>query len=713
MHQPWYVEPSGDRLMLPWVRLHGVSAYSEMGRLLADHPEVHATVSFSPSLIDQIHLYLEGREDVYEELTNCPAAELSNEQRLFLARHFFSVHWGRVLPEFAHYHELLTRRGPEIPVGGWKEATDRLSTDDFRDLQVMFNLAWLGSAGLKHPAIAPLVERGGGFIEGDKRRVLDRQHEVLEELLSEWRRLVNSGSVEISTSPYYHPILPLLIDTNIARRSSPQIALPDRFSHPEDASAQVARSLVRLKEEFGVTPSGVWVPEGGISHEVARLGRESGLRYLTADGELLFHSLDVQGSTPGRSRLPQPFEHEGCTIIFRDAFLSRLVSEEYATWEDSEAGAADLVERIVQTGAKARTDSGGPPLVVIALDGENPWEAYPDRGRPFLDAFYRRLTEQPEIRTVTIQEHLDEHPEAVGLDYLHSGSRIETNFDVWIGDPAKNHAWNLLGRARERLQRAERGAEVDSETLAHAREHILRAEASDWFWWLGEPFSSVEEPIYDALFREHLMEVYRILNDAPPADLSRRIEQGGIIHPLRAPTTFIQPRIDGSRTSFFEWRGAGFYRVPAGGSMYQEQSFINGLYWGFDPGRLFLRIDPVESYRDGLPLDLGELKIRLELSGPTRMVRAQLSLTPDPHLALAGGMGSDAQLADLGTVEEVAYRDVLELAIPIARLGFAPGTRVGLSVHFSRDGQELSVVPSRGVIEIEIPSGDIEAKPAV
>jgi alpha-amylase/alpha-mannosidase (GH57 family) len=700
MHQPWYVDPVGTELQLPWVRLHGVSAYSDMAALHGEFPEIRASVSLSPSLLDQLLLYQQGSRDTYEELTLVPAEDLTPEQRGFLLRQFFSVHWERVLPRMPAYQQLLEKRGLEPPL-----ETDGFTAGELRDLQVLFNLAWFGFSARGDVEIERLIEQGAGYSEEDKRLVLEKQRQLLEGVIPAWKRLCTDGSVESCCTAYYHGILPLLVDTNTARRASPEAWLPERFSHAGDARLQVTRALDRVEEVCGARARGLWPPEGAVSPEVVRLAVDCGLDYLVADSELLFHSLDESGSTPGRSRLYQPYRVGDCALFFRDNELSELVATEYARWDDSPRAAADLVERVEQRGEAARVDGDAPPVVVIAVDGENPWEAYPDRGRAFLASLYGRLAASERIRTVTLGEHLRAHPPITGLDYLHSGSRIEGNFAIWIGDPEKNRAWNLLGRARSRLERGQFDVSADDLALQEAQEHLLRAESSDWFWWLGEPFSSAEDPIYDTLFRGHITAMYRALGDSPPADLSRPIDQGGIVKAVRQPSAFIHPQINGKRTSFFEWRSGGFYRVPAGGSVYQEHSIITGLYWGFDVGRLFLRIDPVESQREGTALRLDTLSIWFELSASDRLITGRVALTEPPRLMLAvRRMG--AQPEDLGLVEEIAYKDVIELAIPLARLGLAAGTRLGLSAHFARGDEVLSRVPRGGVIEVEVPGDD-------
>ncbi|MCC6750354.1 MAG: glycoside hydrolase [Deltaproteobacteria bacterium] len=702
MHQPWYIEPESGRLALPWVRMHAAGAYTDMAELLLEHPEVRATVNLSPSLIDQIHYCLEGGRDAFEELTLRPPGELSDEERHVLVRSFFSVHWGKVLEPMPRYRELLEKRGRNVPAQGFAAAAQRFSDRDLRDLQVLFNLASFGHIARRRDEVRTLLARGGDYREEDKALVLSLQRDLLSQVLPRWQRLVDRRTIELTASPYYHAILPLLIDSNVARRATPGVHLPARFCAPDDAELQIRRGIARVQDEFGVRPSGFWPSEGAVSPETVELAQRCGVRYLLSDESVLGRSLDDRQCTPGRRCAYQPYRRGECALVFRDQRLSERIAKSYSSTDDARAAAADFLSCVLEAADAATIETGRPPLVLVALDGENPWEAYPERGTPFLTALYEAISTDPRLRTVTVREHLERHPPTLGLDYLHSGSWIEANFTIWIGDPETNRAWELLGRARTRLQAAEESGEEKTEALAAAREHLLRAEASDFFWWLGEPFFSAEDPIYEALFRSHLVAVYGALGESPPADLLRPVSQGGVVAPVRQPSRYIQPRLDGTRTSFYEWQGAGLYRVPLAGTDAQHTSFIAGVYWGFDASQLFLRCDPAATL-EGATVDLHELDLQFELATLDRTLTARVIFRPRLEVELHEERRGQTQ--SLGTSHEVACAEVIELALPLARLSLNAGARAGLSVRVGRRGEPLSRVPFQGVIEVEVPAG--------
>ena len=702
-HQPWFVDPCTGQSALPWARLHAASTYSDLASILARHPEVKTTISVCPCLLDQVYRFLDGAGDTYIDATLKPAADLTPAQQAFILQHFFSAHWDHVVRPIPRYQELLQKRGLDTPKGGWSEATARFSADELLDLQVLVNLVGGGLSVDDDPELSPLLRRGRNFTEEHKGLVLRKQREIIEGLLPSWEALARQGSVSLCCSPYYYPILPLLVDSDSARRPSPGVQLPRRFAHPEDAEVQIQRAIERMQREFGIRPAGLWPPEGAVTPEVLRIAERCGVRHLTTDAQVLFNSLDERGVAPGRRRLYQPYRVGRCALFFCDSRLTRRIVRGYPGWHDPEDAAEDLLDEIRSVGNFSRVEGDRPPLVVLALAAEV-LEAFPNRGRDFLDALFSRLSEMEEVRTVTLDEHLRQHPPAISLDYLHSGARNTGSFEMWIGEADKNRAWHLLGEARERLIRAET---EENQALEDATEHLLRAEGSDWFRWLGEPYSSAEDATYEVLFRSHLIAMYRELGDIPPANLSRPIHQGETVQPLRQPNAFIHPQLSGLRSTFLQWKEAGFYRAPAGGSIYNERAFLSGLYWGFDSRRLYIRLDPFQTYCDGYSPVLTGLDIRILLTESRRRFTARLQLTSTMQLQVSVEQDGEPT-QDLGAVGEVAFEEVIELALPLSRMGLTSGARLGLSIHFSRGGEELSVIPLQGVIEVEIPpSGEV------
>ena len=707
LHQPWSLSPDSGSLTLPWVRLHAASTYRDFASLLESHPDLRMTAVLSPPLLEQIRLLRDGVEDTGLALTRIPAEELTPEERGMLARYFFSVHRQARLHPLPRYRELLEKRGHHGTGRGWSASAAHLSVDELRDLQVLFNLAWLGPTAAEDPRVQSLMARGRDFEEADKEVVIGRQRELLEGLVPAWTALGHRGTVEWIPCPHRYPILPLLVDSHTARRPTPDARLPRRFANPGDAVEQMARARSAYVKEVGWEPRGLWPPELAVSPECVRLAAEQGFRYLVSDASVLFHSLDERGSSPGRRRLFQPYKHGGCALFFRHAELSRRVAREYSSWEDPDAAADDFIEQVRQAAAGARVDGDAPPLVVVALPLERVWERYPEPMSGFLGSLFCRLSGGGDVVTTSLGQWLDRYPPAVALDHLHSGSWVDGNFTTWIGEALKNRAWDLLGNARERLARAERAGEASAEQRAEALGHLLDAEGADWFWWMGEPYHSEEDDLYEALFRAHLAAAYRALGDAPPAEQFRPLTQGGAVAPSRQPTELVHPRLDGRRASYFEWRGAGHHRVPPAGSLAPYPSILSGLYWGFDPGRLYVRLVPADNLPPHLSPLTGALRVNLLLTENGRRIKASLEIHPEPRLLLAHGPPDGAEV-ELGQTQEVVVGELIEFAIPLSKIALTPGQQVGLSVQFSQEGQPVSTVPSSGFIEVEVPKDGYE-----
>jgi alpha-amylase/alpha-mannosidase (GH57 family) len=504
MHQPRYAHPSTGRLVVPWVRLHACSGYLDMARMLERHPEVRATVNFVPSLIEQIEEMLAGKKDDLELLAERPEGTLDRDEQKALIARSFSVSQRAIFarPRFV---SLLEKRNSKQP----------FHIQDLRDLSCLFALGWFGFAAHEDdPEIRKLDRKGHDYTEEDKAYLLRAIRKAAGAVLPAWRALAAEGRVELSTSPYYHPIVPLLIDTDVARRSLPHDPLPPRFTAPEDAREHIVRALKAHARAFGQRARGMWPPEGSLSSEAVELYRSCGVEWLCGDVHTLARSLPQPEHNP-HSKLHL---HRGVSLAFRDQDISDRIGFRYAHMNES-AAVDDFIGAVRHLG-------GQDGAAFVFLDGENPWETYGHRGEPFLETLYQRLAMEKHagrIATRTMSEVVKARGPGAELSELHPGSWISAAYRIWIGDGAKNRAWAALRSARERFLavQASRGKEAPS--VVKAREHLLVAEGSDWFWWFGEPNSSAEDPLYDELFRGHLKEAYLALGETPPEDLDQPI----------------------------------------------------------------------------------------------------------------------------------------------------------------------------------------------
>jgi len=669
MHQPRYVHPVTRRPVLPWVRLHAASGYLDMARALERHPEARVTVNFVPSLVEQIESMLAGERDDLERIASKHADALDEGERALVTARSFSVRWNRCIEPRPRYAELLGIRG-----------TRPFRPEELRDLECLFLLSWLGFAAREdEPAIGELEAKARAFSEDDKAVLLGAVRNAAAAVLPAWRRLAERGQIELSTSPYYHPIIPLLIDTEAARRSRASDDLPPPFRRPADALEQIRLAQAAHERTFGRPARGMWPPEGSLSPEAVALYADAGVEWLAGDEDVLHRSFD--GAPPPAERPKSRFwRHHGVDLVFRDRDLSDRIGFRYGDMPAEEA-VADLL-----AGARAVTDHG---VVGIFLDGENAWEAYPRRGADFLDALYGALEREArtgQLRSRTIGEAQKERTPGAEVPRLWSGSWIDASYRIWIGDPDKNRAWALLARARDRLQAADEGASADG--VREARQLLLAAEGSDWFWWFGEPFSSAEDPVFDELFRAHLAWAWRALGDDPPPELAEPIGVGQAAALSAAPRNLITPHLDGKGLRFFEWHGAAQHELGRGGAMADALHPVERIHVGFDYEHLYLRLDPHKAERRRVAA--GRMVLRVRASDNETAIRVQLGAADGgPELAAAGG--------------RVAALDVVELAVPFARLQVQPREIVRLWMTLEFAGVPFCRIPRDGVIALTAP----------
>ncbi|MEW5766303.1 MAG: glycoside hydrolase family 57 protein [bacterium] len=530
MHQPYYKDNFSGRCILPWVRLHGIKDYYDMAAILEEYPQIHQTFNLTPSLMEQIEGYLEGKtEDDHLCLSRKPASKLNKDDKRFILDSFFMAHWDNMVRVHPRYRELLERRGEDA--GGREKALKEFSVQDFRDLQVWFNLAWFDPFfKTRDETIKALIEKDRNFTEADKRAVLEKQMEVMARILPIYQKLQEAGQIEVSVTPYYHSILPLLCDTDITLRAMPEAPLPrNRFVHPEDAEIQVEAAISYYKKHFNRPPRGMWPAEGSVSEAIIPMMAKRGINWIATDEAILANTLK---NSPDFSEFSfhvkfQPYririgEYQ-IDCIFRDTTLSNLLSFEYWQW-DTEEAVADLMGRL-HVIRKIVNNFPGDHLVAIIMDGENAWEYYENDGWDFLGLLYQKLSADLWIKTVTASEYLKDHPPAETLPRLFPGSWINNNFKIWIGHEEDNTAWNYLYAARQALVKFEQEAkgQADQKAREQAWQEIYIAEGSDWCWWYGEEHGSYNDREFDLLFRTHLMNVYRLIGQEIPTYLSQPI----------------------------------------------------------------------------------------------------------------------------------------------------------------------------------------------
>jgi alpha-amylase/alpha-mannosidase (GH57 family) len=689
LHQPEYRDPATGQPILPWVRLHATRAYNDMAAALERNERARVVANWAPSLLLQLEAYASGAAvDRDEEIARKPTDALTPAERAHVLRQGFSVNWDVWVKPSPRYAELLGRRGTDLRRIELQRVQESFSDQDLLDLQVHFMLAWMGFAARReHAPVAELLRKQRGFNEAEKTQLVDLSRRIARGIVPRWKALAARGSVELTCSPLFHPILPLLIDSDSARRAMPDAALPPRFQFPQDAREQVRRGLARAEREFGTRPAGMWPSEGSVSPETLEILAAEGVRWCATDQGILEKS-EVERGAAVKPPHYVPWMAGPLAVFFRDRDLSDRVGFRYAKSEPAEA-ARDLLGRLAAAGADA--------TVTLALDGENPWEHYPRSGELFLDALYGGLG--GEVTPVLPRDEIAERPPSGKITRIHSGSWIDSNYRIWIGHPEDNQAWTLLGQARTALERAR--PELSAEQFEKAYEAALAAEGSDWFWWYGDDFTTDNAPEFDSLFRRNVEGVFRRIGMAPPERLARPIispqkdkSQAKAI--LVTPRRLIHPQIDGISRSYFEWNGAGFYRPGSrsGSSMYEGGGAFSQLWYGFSLKELFVRLDPCEGGHTS-----GELRVLILRGKDERTLRMQVA-TDGGECPVMDERGARIGQGRAGTI--------VEFSIPLAALGLSSGDGAGMLLRLLRDGVEVDRLPRYGELPLLVPDPSFE-----
>jgi alpha-amylase/alpha-mannosidase (GH57 family) len=719
MHQPFYQDLVTGEHILPWVRLHALKDYWGMVALLREFPDVKITFNLVPSLLVQLEAFARDEaHDRHLELGMKPADHLSEDERAFCVENFFHAHRPRMIDPFPRYAELLAKREAAGSGLSARAQVGQFSTDDIRDLQVWHKLAWVDPFYFdRDERVQSLVRKQRGFSEDDKATLRAVELELLRSVVPEYRTAAARGQVEISTSPFYHPILPLLCDTDIYLRTHPDSRMPrERFRHPEDAAEQLARAVALHERLFGRRPDGLWPSEGSVSDDMVPLVVRAGFKWMATDEEILGRTIRKGFSRDGFGNVEQPDLLYRAYRIgqaphvvncgFRDHTLSDLIGFTYASWAP-DAAADDFVRRLAEAGARYRSATGGGDATIfVILDGENAWEHYEGQGRPFLRALYGRLANHRELRSVTMSEACAGAREP--LPSIFPGSWINADFYIWIGHADDHRAWSQLADARHALESPPSGLSL--EALARAREEMLIAEGSDWFWWYGDDHSSDHDLEFDDLFRRHVRNIYRALEKPIPEELfvTNITTQPPDVE-IYQPAGFIAPVVDGEVTSYFEWIGAGSVDVgTTAGAMHQVADRAPGLTlieFGFDLESLFVRIEGTRPMRELLG---GDLSLSLNFLKPAgarlEIVRAAGGL--EAALTERGPNGTPQPRICDGA--RMAIGRVLELQIPFRCLAVATHSPLAFIVALKR-AADVEHYPRHRAIEFDVPDRNFAA----
>lgn len=550
MHQPHYRDGLNGEYRLPWVYLHAIKDYTDMVAHLEKCPKAKVVVNFAPVLLEQLDDYatqlrdwLAEGQSMQDELLNLLAGEKPVDGDLRMRFEVIEACQKAFAPTmidpFPVFRKLLNMAGCD-DIKRLEDASclGYFNQQFFIDVLVWYHLAWMGhSLRLNDPRITQLIEkgnRGEHFTAADQRRLIEIMADAIEGIIPRYRALMESGQIEISMTPYGHPIVPLLIDFQSMKDAQPHAPMPNYEAYPDGydrAKWHMEHGMEVYEHFFGSKPKGVWLSEGAVSSAAVGLLDHYEIQW-TASGEGVWrHSCEASHldhhDIASKRALYQPLQHatQDCALFFRDDGLSDLIGFQYKDWNPQDA--ANNFAHHMDNIANALGDEVEDYVVSVILDGENAWEYYPDNAYHFLSQLYKTLTTHPRVEMTTFSEALDKGVKVRHLPVLKSGSWVYGSFSTWIGDPDKNAGWDLLVEAKMTYDKVMSSGALTEEEAKLATEQLAVCEGSDWFWWFGDynPSGSVRD--FDQLYRRHLEKLFILLGKKPPEQLSIPLSYGG------------------------------------------------------------------------------------------------------------------------------------------------------------------------------------------
>jgi len=576
MHQPYYKDDYSKKTLMPWVFLHAIKDYYDIPWYQEEFPKIKSTFNLVPSLIAQIEEYISGEaNDKFIEYLRKEPFSLNNEERLFLEEYLFLSNEQHMIKPLNRYYELLLKFRAN------NNTLSNFSDQELIETEVLFLLSWCGNyLRENNDFIKSLINQQSGYSQNQKIELVNTLFNFLKEVIPYYKKMMKKGQIAISTTPFYHPILPLLLDRNSAVEAKSDVVLPSSQSadYKDYAKLQVKSAIEFYEKHFNEKPNGFWPSEGSVSEKTIELLAQNGVKWACSDEEILFKTLH----TNNKEDLYKPYTFttkEGkINLFFRDKYLSDLIGFEY-----SKRAAREAAEDFISHLKSIYLDSKESVIVPVILDGENAWEFFPNNAKDFFKELYTLLGKQEWCELILFDdvdklEDLKKEP----LYALQSGSWINGNFDIWIGSAQKNRAWELLDMTKSDFDKKK--DQIDEYTQKKIDKEFLIALGSDWFWWYGDDHYTQLNHQFDDQFRSHLKNVYRLMDEDIPSLLHTPIVQkdkGKLVN--IKPTDFVYPTVDGTMSNFFEWLNSGRFDIKKEYSTMDSSSLlVEYLYYGID-----------------------------------------------------------------------------------------------------------------------------------
>lgn len=734
MHQPVYQLNSFGDYLMPWVRLHAVRDYLDMLLILNDFKKLKLNFNLVPVLLDAFINYgQEEHHDIHSRLTVTNIHELTNDDKEFILNNFFDANYSSMIFPYERYKELYQKRFAIEKVN-----INDFSEQEYSDIMAWFNLAWIDPIYKeKFPEFKSLLEKGKDFTFKDRIDIMELHRKIIRMIIPSYKEFLEKGRIEITTSPYYHPIIPILLDIKATQKNLSTVdSSLFGLKMEDDAKLQTKSALDRIEEIFGIRPKGIWPSEHCVSPQTLEIFKESGAQWTISDEGILTRSIDFEFVRDFKGHLEDPYflmksykyktKNSDIKMIFRDSVIPNLISFEYAN-HDPKTAANDLYDRIKVIQNKLQNSPDKNNLLTIAMDGENCWENYIEDGTAFLKAIYSLIEEDATLETVLISDYLEKEKHPKELKKIHSGSWINKNFQFWIGEPVKNLAWTYLKKVKEDLTDFIK-KNPNHKNIELARRELMIAQGSDWFWWYGEPNDSGQDHIFDYLFREHLKNVYGYLDIKHPNYFDSPLISI-FTQTARQPMNTISPKIDGLEESDEEdWHGAGCINLPDG-PILQDNKLFEKICYGADENNFYLRLYLSKSLQSTYSTNpiLHQMYIYMrnadkkQSQSPVRLINKSENISPimrekfhnelrismmDNKLypmrltkAIQHGLWAIQDTQDI----KIAYQKVIDVSIPFESLDISVGEKLEFFFANSNFGIKDSFSPQDVMLNVQRP----------